>query len=180
MNEILRTNSQHGSLSSEMSYEYSQPKLKFLLSVDLGVKTGLAMYSSQGRLIWYRSQNFGNKVRLKKGIPGILNPDDGIDYVVIEGGGPLRKIWDAHLDRKNIEVMHIMAEDWRSDLLFEREQRSGKKAKEKALQYAERVIEKCSDKKIIPLNVNAAEAILIGLWAMKKLGWIERPSDIFR
>ncbi len=67
--------------------------MEFLFSVDLGVKTGFAMYNSAGKLVWYRSQNFGNKVRLKKAIPWILYPDKDINYLIIEGGGPLRKIW---------------------------------------------------------------------------------------
>ena len=109
-----------------------------------------------------------------------MNPDQEINYLIIEGGGPLRKIWDSYLERKNIEVMHIMAENWRNDILFEREQRKGKQAKEKALHYAQKVIEKLSEKKSGPLNINAAEAILIGLWGMKELGWIKNPADIIR
>jgi hypothetical protein len=30
-----------------------------LLAIDIGVKTGLALYGHDGRLLWYRSQNFG-------------------------------------------------------------------------------------------------------------------------
>jgi len=103
-----------------------------------------------------------------------------IDYLIIEGGGPLRKIWDAQLEKRNIEIMHIMAEDWRHDLLFEREQRKGKIAKEKALFYAEKVIQNLAEKKIAALNVNAAEAIMIGVWGLKKLGWINNTNTLIR
>ncbi len=37
-----------------------------LLAVDLGVKTGLALYGQDGRLLWYRSQNFGTAERLRR------------------------------------------------------------------------------------------------------------------
>ena len=154
--------------------------MQFLLSVDLGIKTGFAMFNSDGRLMWYHSQNFGNKVRLRKAIPQILIQDETISYLVMEGGGPLRKLWDAQLERKNIEVIHIMAENWRKELLLDREQRKGKLAKEKAMMYALKVVEQLSDKKTGTLNINAAESILIGLWCMQKLGWIKNAASVFR
>ncbi len=138
------------------------------------------MYSSEGKLLWYRSQNFGNKMRLKKAIPWILNIEEDVNFLIIEGGGPLRKIWDAHLEKRNIEVFHIMAEDWRKDILLEREQRKGKKAKEKAIFYAEKVINKLSEKKTGPLNNDTAEAILIGFWGCIKQGWIKNHETILR
>jgi len=138
------------------------------------------MYSSEGKLLWYRSQNFGNKVRLRKAIPWILNIEEDVNYLIIEGGGPLRKIWDAHLEKRNIEVFHIMAEDWRKDILLEREQRKGKKAKEKAIAYAEKVIDKLSEKKSGTVNDDAAEAILIGLWGCIQQGWINNHDAILR
>jgi hypothetical protein len=154
--------------------------MEFLLAVDLGVKTGFAMYSSRPELLWYHSQNYGNKFRLKKAIPGILNQDDRIDYLVMEGGGSLQKIWDASLEKMNIEVIHIMAEAWRKVLLLDREQRKGKMAKDKALMYALKIIDRLSEKKTASLNVNAAEAIMIGLWGINKLGWIKNPDHILR
>jgi hypothetical protein len=131
-------------------------------------------------MLWFKSQNFGNKARLKKAIPWILNLEDEIDYIVIEGGGPLRKLWDAQLEKRNISVMNIMAEDWRKDLLLDREQRKGKNAKAYAIRYAENYLTKTALKKTSELNVNAAEAILIGIWAMKKLGWINNIQHLIR
>ncbi len=138
------------------------------------------MFNSNADLLWYKSQNFGNKARLRKAIPWILKQEDEIDYIVIEGGGPLRKLWDTQLEKRNINIMHIMAEDWRRELLFNREQRKGKKAKKFAIQFAENFLMKIGSKKTSELNVNAAEAILIGIWAMKKLGWINNPEHLFR
>jgi hypothetical protein len=34
--------------------------------VDLGLRSGLALFGSDGRLRWYRSQNFGSQSRLKR------------------------------------------------------------------------------------------------------------------
>lgn len=138
------------------------------------------MFRSDGQLRWFRSQNFGNKVRLRKAIPWILNLEDNIDYLVIEGGGPLLKIWDTQLQRRNITVMHIMAEDWRREIMLDREQRKGRKAKEKAQVYAGKFLQKQSVHKTGTLNIDAAEAILIGIWGMKNLGWIKNIAKLFR
>jgi hypothetical protein len=154
--------------------------LEFLLAVDLGVKTGLALFSSDGRLLWHRSQNFGNKTRLRKAIPWIVSLEEDITYIVIEGGGPLLKLWDAYLEKRNIEVLHIMAEEWRHSLLLSREQRKGWQAKENAVRYAGIIIQKISNQKTVVTNNNAAEAILIGTWAMEKLGWINSAAALLR
>ncbi|MCK9269070.1 MAG: hypothetical protein RBR47_12460 [Bacteroidales bacterium] len=154
--------------------------MEFLLAVDLGVKTGLALFSSDGRLLWHRSQNFGNKTRLRKAIPWIVSLEEDITYIVIEGGGPLLKLWDAYLEKRNIEVLHIMAEEWRRALLLSREQRKGAQAKENAVRYAGIIIQKISNQKTLVTNNNAAEAILIGTWAMEKLGWINSAAALLR
>jgi hypothetical protein len=39
-----------------------------LLAVDLGPRSGLALFGSEGRLRWYRSRNFGTQSRLKPAV----------------------------------------------------------------------------------------------------------------
>lgn len=43
-----------------------------LLAVDLGLRSGLALYGRDGRLREYRSQNFGSQSRLKRAVPSVL------------------------------------------------------------------------------------------------------------
>jgi len=38
-----------------------------LLAIDLGIKTGLALYGPEGKLCWYRSKNYGTAAALKRG-----------------------------------------------------------------------------------------------------------------
>lgn len=144
-----------------------------LLAVDLGVKTGLALYRSDGKLIWYRSQNFGNSSRLRKAIPGILKNFEDINYLIIEGGGPLAKIWIQEAEKRNIDILNIMAEDWRHEILLPREQRKGKQAKYYALTYAHKVINKLGLHQPTTMNNDTAEAVLIGFWGILKLGWTD-------
>ncbi len=67
--------------------------MSFLLSVDLGLRTGLALCGRDGRLIWYRSQNYSSIKRLKSAVYGIFNETPNISRLVIEGGGRLAEIW---------------------------------------------------------------------------------------
>ena len=69
------------------------PLYPTLLAVDLGLRAGLALYGNDGRLRWYRSHNFGNMTRLKRGVYTILNELPTLHWLVLEGGGPLALIW---------------------------------------------------------------------------------------
>jgi hypothetical protein len=154
--------------------------MEFLLAVDLGIKTGLAMYGSDRKLYWFRSRNFGSAARLRRAIPWLLNQQEDLAYVIIEGGGPLLKIWNAELEKRNLDVIRIMADHWRNELLYVREQKNRTDAKAHAIYYAARVIEKMADHKPTSLDNNAAEAVLIGLYGMQKLSWIDNAGDYLR
>lgn len=147
--------------------------MKYLLSVDLGIKTGLALYGRHGRLIWYRSQNYASAKRLKSAVYGLFKETPGICRLVIEGGGHLADIWRKEADRRNIKVYQIYAETWRNRLLLKREQRSGRQSKEKAGILAKQVIEWSGAKRPTSLRHDASEAILAGLWGVLETGWLQ-------
>src|SRR5215207_7385249 len=96
-----------------------------LLAVDLGVRTGLAAYGDHGRLRWYRSHSFGGAQRLRRAVPSLLATEPDTARVVIEGGGPLERIWRAEAEARAMTVQRISAEDWRVLFLLPREQRTG-------------------------------------------------------
>ena len=120
-------------------------EVESLLAVDLGLKTGLACFRSDGRLIWYRSRNYGSRVRLKKAAAAVLREAGDVRYLVIEGGGDLALPWMAESRRLGIEVLQLAAHDWREELLLPREQRSGENAKKHADAVARRIIEASVD-----------------------------------
>jgi hypothetical protein len=101
--------------------------LPSLLAVDVGVRTGLAVYRDDGRLIWYRSRNFGAAARLKRAIPALLHEAFDPTYVVLEGGGPLSEHWTSAAERHGSRVRRVSAEEWRSLFLLPRDQRSGER-----------------------------------------------------
>ena len=115
--------------------------MRSLLAVDLGLKTGLALYAGNGRLLWYRSTNFGTMTRLKRGAFAVLNAIPDLAWMVLEGGGDIAEVWEKEAEKRRIVVRRIGAERWRERLLYIREQRTGKLAKRNAGELARRVIE---------------------------------------
>ncbi len=150
-----------------------------LLAVDLGIRTGLALYRRDGRLAWYRSRNFGTAARLRQAAHGLLEDLPEVVVLVIEGGGPVADIWVRQGQRRGIVVRRIAAEQWREVLLYPRQQRSGAQAKRAADGLARRVIEWSGAPRPTSLRHDAAEAILIGLWGVLDAGWLmELPAAL--
>jgi len=146
---------------------------KYLLAVDLGFKCGLAIYADSGRLVDYRSTNFGSRARLKKAVYGVLRDIDGLAHVLAEGDTLLAEIWRHDALKLGATFERINAEIWREDLLFKRHRRSGQDAKSQADTLARQVIEWSGAARPTSLKHDAAEAILIGLWGVTKVGWLQ-------
>lgn len=153
-------------VASTHSVHSPQPSELKLLSVDCGLKTGLALFTLDGQLLWYRSQNFGSRQRLKKAAYALLKEIDELAHLVIEGGGTLADVWVHEGKRRGLQVKQISAEHWRKDLLLPRQQRTGKKAKQVADELAREVIQRAGSAKPTSLRHDAAEAILVGWWAL--------------
>lgn len=144
-----------------------------LLAVDLGLKSGIAQYGADGRLLKYRSTNFGSLSRLRKAVPGILKSLGPVSHVVVEGDRALGEIWQKSAGNR---FQWVSPEQWRGRLLLSRKQRSGKAAKDEADVLARKIIVWSGLKRPTSLRHDAAEAILIGLWAVLEFGWLpENP-----
>jgi hypothetical protein len=151
-----------------------------LLAVDLGLRTGLALYGDDGRLRWYRSQNFGTAGRLRRAAHGLLGQLPDVARVVVEGGGHLADIWEKEAARRGIARVRIGAEVWRENLLLPRDRRSGAQAKHRADEAARRVITWSGAARPTALRHDAAEAVLIGLWGVLEVGWLDRLPDVLK
>ena len=148
--------------------------MRSLLAIDLGLRTGLALFGHDGRLICYRSHNYGTTTRLKRAVHGLLNDLPELARLVLEGGGPLAHIWKHEARWRHITIRNISAEDWRRRLFYPRQQRNGPQAKHNAGEMARRVIEWSNAPRPTSLRHDAAEAILIGLWGVLDAGWLSR------
>lgn len=145
-----------------------------LLAVDMGLRTGLALYREDGRLAWYRSQHYGTRDQLRRAVRGLLLELPGLSWIVIEGGGPIAEIWAREATLRNVVVRRIRAESWRERLLPSRDRKTGDLAKRSADSMARRVIAWSGAARPTSLRHDAAEAILIGLWGVLEIGWLER------
>ena len=144
---------------------------KALLAVDLGVRCGLAHYSAEGRLLSYRSHNFGSASRMRRGIPGIVREIGPPSHLLLEGGGDLAEPWIKEATRLDIAVISVTADHWRKSLLLPRERNGTAVAKQQADGLARFVIEWSGASRPTSLRHDAAEAILAGFWGVHELGW---------
>ena len=145
-----------------------------LLAVDLGLRSGIAHYGADGRLLRYRSTHFGSVARLKKGVPGIFKSLGPIEHIVVEGDRYLGEVWQKSARNRGAQFHTVTPEQWRQLLLLPRKQRSGKAAKDEADTLARQVITWSGLKRPTSLRHDAAEAILIGLWAVLEFGWLPK------
>ena len=111
--------------------------------------------------------------RLKKGVAGVIKPLDELAWVVVEGDRRMAEIWEAAAGHRGARFDWVSPERWRQSLLLPRKQRSGAKAKAEADVLARKVIRWSELKGPTSLRHDAAEAILIGLWAVLSLGWLK-------
>lgn len=135
-----------------------------ILAIDLGLKTGFALFNQHGRLQECFSSHFASRKVLKKAVYQILKKYPDLTHLVIEGGGDLAPPWQREADKRGVSVVFISAEEWRQDLLFQKERRSGKSAKQHADTLARAIIAWSGSKKPASLRHDCAEAILAGFW----------------
>lgn len=143
---------------------------RLILAIDAGLTCGMAAFAlTDGRLLWYRSQNFGSFPRLRRGAPAILTATQGVVLMVVEGGGNIADPWLKAATHLGIMATNVPAERWRSDMLLPRQQRSGVVAKQHAQKQARQHINQHADQRSKSLRHDTAEAILLGEWAISRL-----------
>ncbi|MBN2428342.1 MAG: hypothetical protein JXK94_08400 [Deltaproteobacteria bacterium] len=74
----------------------------------------------------------------------------------------------------------MSAETWHRVFLYPRQQRTGVIAKHSAEERAREIIAWLGGSRPTSLRHDAAEAILIGLWGLKKVGWLEELPEFLR
>lgn len=151
-----------------------------LLAVDVGLHTGLALYAENGRLCWARSNHVASPARLREAAPALLRLAPDVTHLCFEGGGELAEIWRCAGERRNLSITQVSAETWRPVLLFDRERRTGVIAKQHSDHLARSVFLWSGLKPPKTLRDDTAEAILVGLWGVLQLGWLEALPEPLR
>lgn len=150
----------------------------YLLAVDAGLYTGLALFSRSGQLLWYRSHHPADRNKLKRLAAKLLRTPPVPTHIYLEGGGPLAEIWKREADKLQRTFVRIHAEAWREQLFHARQHRTGTAAKQQAQKAARKMIEHLGKNKPTSLRHDTAEAILIGIYGLIELGWLERLPTI--
>jgi hypothetical protein len=141
-----------------------------ILAIDAGLTCGMAAFTlGDGRLLWYRSQNFGSFPRLRRGASAILAATSGVALMVVEGGGNIADPWLKAAPHYGILATNVPAERWRTDMLLPRQQRSGAVAKQHAQKQARQHINQHAEQRTKSLRDDTAEAIMLGEWALSRL-----------
>jgi hypothetical protein len=97
---------------------------EYLLAIDAGVKTGLALFSRPDKLIWYRSHNMGSVNGLRKAAYNLIHSIENLTCIAVEGGGPVAVAWIKEAGKQNIKIISTDAGEWRKQLLFSADQSS--------------------------------------------------------
>ena len=148
-----------------------------LVAIDLGLRAGFAFYSGKGRLLQYRSTNFGTVTRMKRGIPGSL--PSGVSQLVTEGDTHFAELWERVAEKRGIATRRVAPHVWRHALYSPRNLRPGINLKKVAGRYATSIIDWSECSKATSLRHDAAEAICLGLYTVLNLGWLkELPEPI--
>ncbi len=150
----------------------SAEKRPTLLAVDLGLRSGLALFDDRGRLLRYRSTNFGTRRRLKKAVYALIRDAGPPAYLVVEGSRQLGAVWEKAAQKQGVKVIDVAPETWRGELLEPRRRRTGADAKAAADEVAREVIDAAGGEAPTSLRHDAAEAILIGWWGLRYVGWM--------
>jgi hypothetical protein len=145
-----------------------------LVAVDLGLRTGYAVYGADGRLRRHGSRHFANRSRLRAGASSLLREVDRLSILAVEGDRTLATAWRRHADRRGARTLPVAPEVWRARLLHPRERRDTRTAKQAAVALARVVIDELGDTAPTSLRHDAAEAVLVGMWALLEVGWLRR------
>lgn len=151
----------------------SVSKHHHLLAIDLGLRGGMALFGQDGRLRWYRSQHFGTVSQLRRAATHIIGETRDLQWILSEGDYSLAAVWERVAMKQRVRVQRVSAEAWRGDLLYSRERHSAAEAKKSAVTLARCIIDWSGIPQPASLRHDAAEAILIGLWGVMQVGWLD-------
>jgi Icc-related predicted phosphoesterase len=156
-----------------------------LLAVDLGLRTGTAVFDRNGTILAVDTWHFRDHDALRKGLQNLFETHN-ISHVVIEGeDGKLFGTWRQAVERldQSVHLARVIADDWRRVLLTNKERRDARKAKSAAGLIAKQllVLQNSSSVPVTKkLSADAAEALLVGHYSVRLLGWVDSSEPPVR
>ena len=90
----------------------------YLLAVDVGLHTGLALFSENAKLLWYRSHHISSPAKLKKVIGKLLRDEPRPTHLLLEGGGPLAELWLCEADKLRCWILKFQLQQRSQSFCF--------------------------------------------------------------
>ena len=183
--KVERSDSIQNMLSiMQMSPEKQTADNRRLLAVDLGLRTATVVLNGKGDILDVQDWRFTDHPQLEGALQGILH-NHTITHVVVEGSDvKLVRIWRKAIETYNPDLpfARVMAEDWRESFLLPKERKNTQAAKDAAVLIAKQFwIKKLEHNSKSKLTKDAAEAILVGQYAIRILGWMDpKPCPVKR
>lgn len=175
---------------------------QMMVAVDLGLRTGLALYSDDGRLLEYEHAVYETAEDLEAKCLKLMseweakyqrpNNNENIEddkasfhitHVAVEGADvALRAVWKSMAeDHLHCRLLLVKPEEWRADLLLAKEKASGEAAKEASRLIARQIVADYGGRLHEgKLATDVAEAVLLGYHVSRRLGWIPRKEPCVR
>ena len=163
-----------------------------LLAVGAGLRTGAALYDGKGALLKYERLKCGSRAEMRKAAAAWLA--GGVTHLALSGDDhPVRREWEAAAAEaaSPAAVLTVGRENWEAELL-EAKERKGKQARAATSLVARQLVADLSEaseeeeagggggarkKKLDP---EAAEAVVAGYYAVRRLGWSKREPAVRR
>ena len=155
------------------------------LAVDLGLRTGFAVYGPGGGgaiLRRYWSAHLGSRKVLKRAAGSVVRDVPGLAAIVVEGDRAMAELWAQAGERVGATTRRVAPEEWRAVLLWPRERSPSATAKKVARDKARQVVDWSRRSDDGPpavkgtLRTDTADAIMIGLWAEVDAGRLTRAD----
>ena len=173
--------------------EKNENEVELLLAIDLGLRCGASLFDDSGKLIRYEQLRFEDIDDLYEKAPLLIeswekdansNVSNDIDsngkkfvmsYLAVEGGGELFDAWEFSLeenDKRHIKLVQVRPEEWRSHVLTNKEQVSGRSCKEAARMIARQVVSEYGTMSAHKgkFKTDAAESVVMGYYLSKDKG----------
>lgn len=141
------------------------------MAVDLGLRTGLAVWQRDGTLRTWRQLRYPSRRALRSGLPAVCRVLPPITLLVTEGDASLGGLWRLALGLAEADHWQVQAHDWRSGLFDEPAIRTTRRAKRSAWELAKTLASRHGARGAPHLRHDVAEAICLGFWAGMQRGW---------
>jgi hypothetical protein len=140
-----------------------------LLSVDLGLRSGFAIYNSTGSLLSFEYHRFDSLSKLEASVLTqleIASEVHDITHFALEGDNVYRSIWTSAINqyaavrKKEAEIINVKPSEWRARILTNSERKSGKDAKCAARQICRQIMYRSGTKKLIFRCITSSSSLI--------------------